>query len=321
MSRSGDPASALRVLISVSSFGLADAAPLARLESIGCQIIPNPYGRRLSEDEIADLIGDVHVVIAGTEPLNARVLRAAKELKVISRVGVGLENVDLNVALQLGIAVRNTPDALTDAVAELTLCGILSMARQVARMDRELRAGEWNRHMGVLLRGKTVGIVGLGRIGRRLAELLAPFRVELLASDRAPDAEAAARLGVSIVEVNELFERSDIISLHLPGLGHPIIGAAGIDQMKPGVMLVNASRGGLIDELALAEALRDGQVGGAYIDTFVNEPYTGVLTDMPTAVLTPHAGSYAAETRAVMEFEAVDNMITALREFWPDDAP
>lgn len=317
----GDHDERLRVLLSVSSFGAADPLPLERLRASRCEVIENPFGRRLTEEEIIGLIGDVDVVIAGTEPLNAHVLEHARRLKVISRVGVGLENVDLNAALQYGIAVRNTPDALTDSVAELTLAGILNAARHVARMDRALRNGTWDRHMGVLVRGKVVGIVGLGRIGRRLAELLGPFEVELVASDRAPDVEAAARLGVTFVEFGELLARSDIVSLHLPGIGKPIIGAAELAMMKPGAILVNASRGGLVDESALASALEGGDLAGAYIDTFADEPYEGPLTTVDTVVLTPHAGSYAAETRAVMEMEAVENMVDSLREFWPDNAP
>ncbi len=309
-----------KVLISVSSFGVAGPAPMDRLLAEGYQVVPNPYGRKLNEAEIIDLIGDVHFVIAGTEPLNARVLEHAKQLRVISRVGVGLENVDLNAALQLGIAVRNTPDALTDAVAELTLAGILNVIRHVGRMDRDLRNGEWNRQMGVLLAGKTVGIVGLGRIGRRLAELLKPFNVNLLATDRAPDRDVALRLGVAMVDLDELLTRADVVTLHLPGVGHTVLGERELALMKPTAFVVNASRGGLVDEAALATALRTERLAGAFLDTFSEEPYTGELVSLPTVLLTPHAGSYAAETRVVMETEAVDNMITAFREYWPDDA-
>ena len=311
----------LRVLLTVSSFGVADPTPLERLRATGCEIIENPHGRKLTEDEVVELIGDVDVVIAGTEPLNAGVLGRAARLKVISRVGVGLENVDLNAALQYGIAVCNTPDALTDAVAELTLAGMLDAARHVSRMDRSLRDGRWDRHMGMLIKGKTVGIVGFGRIGRRVAELLAPFGVDVIASDRAPDRETAARLGASIVDLDDLLPRADIVTLHLPGIGRPIIGAAEIARMKAGAMLVNASRGGLVDERALAAALESGHLAAAYIDTFEAEPYAGPLTAVDTVVLTPHAGSYAAETRAVMEAEAVENMVHALRQYWPEGAP
>lgn len=303
------------VLLSVSSFGAAGDGPLRLLEAAGVNVVPNPHGRKLTEDEVAELIAGVDGVIAGTEPLNATVLERAGRLRVISRVGVGLENVDLNAALRMGIVVRNTPEALTDAVAELTLGGILSVIRQIGRMDRDMHAGAWERQMGGLLRGKTVGIVGLGRIGRRLAELLHPFEVRLLAADRAPEPAVADQLGVRYVELDELLRESDVVTLHLPGLEDSLIGADEIALMRPGAILVNASRGGLVDEAALHAALADGRLAGAYLDTFASEPYDGPLRDLPTVLLTPHAGSYAAEARERMETEAAQNLLDAFEEF------
>lgn len=303
------------VLLSVSSFGAAGDGPLRLLEAAGVNVVPNPHGRKLTEDEVAELIAGVDGVIAGTEPLNAAVLERAGRLRVISRVGVGLENVDLNAALRMGIVVRNTPEALTDAVAELTLGGILSVIRQIGRMDRDMHAGAWERQMGGLLRGKTVGIVGLGRIGRRLAELLHPFEVRLLAADRAPEPAVADQLGVRYVELDELLRESDVVTLHLPGLEDSLIGADEIALMRSGAILVNASRGGLVDEAALHAALADGRLAGAYLDTFASEPYDGPLRDLPTVLLTPHAGSYAAEARERMETEAAQNLLDAFEEF------
>ena len=303
------------VLLSVSSFGAAGDGPVRLLESAGFDVIPNPHGRKLREEEIAELIVDVDAVIAGTEPLNAAVLERAGRLRVISRVGVGLENVDLNAALRMGIVVRNTPEALTDAVAELTLGGLLSVLRQIGRMDRDMHAGAWERQMGGLLRGRTVGIVGLGRIGRRLAELLHPFEVRIIGSDRAPDAGVAAHLGVTYVELDELLAESDVVSLHLPGMSDALIGERELALMKPGSILINASRGGLVDEAALHAAIAEDRLAGAYLDTFATEPYDGPLRELPTVILTPHAGSYAAEARERMETEAVQNLVDALEEF------
>ena len=305
----------LTVLLSVSSFGEASDVPVQMLKDAGVRVVENPYGRRLKEEEISELIGEADALIAGTEPLNAAVLERAVKLRVISRVGVGLENIDLNAALRLGIVVRNTPEALTDSVAELTLGGILNLLRHVSLMDREMRGGDWNRRMGAQLRGKTVGIIGLGRIGRRLAELLAPFEVTIISSDRAPDSGAAERLGVTYVELDELLAAADVITLHVPGLEHPLIAERELALMKPGAVLVNASRGGLIDEGALLDALREERISGAYLDTFGEEPYAGPLRELPNVLLTPHAGSYSAEARERMETEAVSNMLGALKEF------
>jgi D-3-phosphoglycerate dehydrogenase len=157
--------------------------------------------------------------------------------------------------------------------------------------------------------------VGLGRIGRRLTELLAPFEVTVLASDRAPDQRVAGELGATYVELGELLERSDVVTLHVPGLPRPLIGAEELARMQPHALLVNASRGGLVDEDALLAALREQRLAGAYVDTFVDEPYTGPLTELEQVLVTPHAGSYAREARARMESEAVDNLLGALEEF------
>jgi D-3-phosphoglycerate dehydrogenase len=303
------------VLLSVSSFGVASDEPMLVLESAGVNIIPNPHGRKLREEEIIDLIPQADALIAGTEPLNANVLASAKRLRVISRVGVGLENVDLNAARELGIAVRNTPEALTDAVAELTLGGMLNVLRHVGHMDREMHEGIWERRMGSLLRDKTVGVIGLGRIGRRLVELLRPFEVRVVAHDRAPDPEVAKQLGVTYVDLDSLLSTADIITLHLPGTTEALIGSREIGLIRPTAILLNASRGGLVDEAALVKALQDKRLAGAYLDTFETEPYDGPLTGLTSVLMTPHAGSYAAEARATMEIEAVQNMLESLKEF------
>ncbi|HEX5781271.1 MAG TPA: phosphoglycerate dehydrogenase, partial [Solirubrobacteraceae bacterium] len=248
-------------------------------------------------------------------PLDADVLAAARKLRVISRVGVGLDSVDLNAARAEGIVVRNTPDAVTNPVAELTLSGIVNVLRHVSLMDRELRGGDWNRRMGRMLTGRTVGIIGLGRIGRRLSTLLAPFDVKLLASERAPDHAVAKRLGVTFVTLEELLAEADVVTLHLPGGSRPILGADQLALMKPDAVLVNTSRGGLVDEHALHAALSEGRLAGAYVDTFEDEPYEGPLRDLPNVLLTPHAGSFTAEARLQMEMEAVENMLAALEEF------
>ena len=259
------------------------------------------------------MLSDADGVIAGTEPLDASVLEQAGRLRVISRVGVGLDNVDLVAARRLGIAVRNTPDAVTDAAAELTLAGMLGVLRHVSQMDADMRAGKWTRRMGGLLRGKTVGIVGFGRVGRRLAELLAPFRLRLLAHDVLPDRVAAAALDVEIVELRELLVAVDIVTLHLSGPPEEcVVAAPELALLRPGAIVVNASRGGYVDESALQAALAEGRLGGAYLDTFEHEPYDGPLRELPNVVLTPHAGSYAREARARMEIEAVENLLEAL---------
>jgi D-3-phosphoglycerate dehydrogenase len=302
-----------RVLISTSSFGAADASPLARLEQEGVEVALNPYGRVLTEDEVAGLVADVDGLIAGTEPLSDRVLAQAPRLRVISRVGVGLERIDLAAAERRGVRVFTTPDALTDAVAELTMGAMLTLLRGVHEMNAALHAGLWQKHMGRLLRGKTVGIVGLGRIGKAVALLLEPFGVRRIARDVEPDHEWAAANGVELMSLRKLLGDADIATIHASGRDC-LVGAEELALLRPGGFVLNVARGGLVDEVALHAALVSGRLAGCYVDTFEREPYDGPLRDLPNALLTPHVGSYAREARARMELEAVDNLLLALED-------
>jgi D-3-phosphoglycerate dehydrogenase len=301
----------VNVLISTSSFARHSREPLDLLEAWGARYRLNAQGRKLRADEIASLLSDVDGLVAGTEPLTRDVLLRAPRLKVISRCGTGLDNVDLAAAAELGIQVRNTPDAHVDAVAELTLAAMLSTLRRLPEADRSIRAGAWEKPMGRLLRERAVGLVGLGRVGRRLIELLAPFHVTVLATDPHEDRDFAEESGVEYVGLDELLERSDIVSLHLPYSAevHHLFDANRLGGMKPGAVLVNCARGGLVDEAALCSALQDGRLGGAHLDTFECEPYEGPLTELQAVTLSSHIGSYAVEGRVQMEREAVLNLL------------
>jgi len=301
-----------KVLITTSSFNVDAAEPLALLRQAGYEIAINPHGRKLSEDEVAGLLAeDVVGMVAGTEPLTRRVLSGAKGLKVVSRCGIGLDSVDLAAAAELGIEVTNTPDAPSAAVAELTLGLMLDQLRRISQADRQIRAGQWKPLMGGLLAARTVGIVGYGRIGRRVARLARAFGARVLAADAA---------GVAADDVAEasalepLLAQADIVTLHMPsqkGAGH-FLDAQRIGMMKRGAVLVNTARGDLVDEAVLVQAIRDGHLGGAALDTYEKEPYTGPLAELPQVVLTAHMGSYAEESRGIMEREAADNLYKGL---------
>jgi D-3-phosphoglycerate dehydrogenase / 2-oxoglutarate reductase len=304
----------LTVAISVSSFGAADPAPRTLLAGAGARLVENPHGRTLTETEVVELLRDADGLIAGTEPLTAQVLEGAGRLRAISRVGVGTDNVDLAAAARLGIAVFNTPAAVTQAAAELTLGGILSVLRHIHWMDRELRDGRWTRKMGTLLSGKTVGIVGLGRIGKRVAGLLEPFGVERIGYDIFPDTTWAHEHHVAIIPFHDLLERAHVVTIHTsktPDVG-PIFGRAELARMRPGAVIVDTARGDVLDEDALADAIREGRLAGAYLDVFAKEPYDGPLRELDNVLLTPHAGSYAEEARLRMETEAVEQLLAFL---------
>ncbi len=303
-----------RVLISTTSFGACGREPLERLRRAGVEVVLNPHGRRLEREETIALLAGVAGLVAGTETLDRGVLGAAPGLAVISRCGSGLDNVDLDAARELGIRVYSTPEAPVDAVAELTLAGILHLSRRLGEADRAVRDGSWSKPMGRLLAGKTVGIVGLGRIGKAVAQLLAPFRVELLAADPEPDADFAARHGVEFVALEDLLERSHVVSLHLDAGPAPprLLDRMQLTRMRPDAILVNCARGGLVDEAALAERLEAGLLAGAHLDVYEREPYRGPLAGLASVLLTPHVGSYAAESRLRMEVEAVENVLAGL---------
>ena len=305
------------ILISTSSFNIDANPALTALRDAGHKLTLNPHSRRLTEDEIACLLtADTIGIIAGLEPLNERVLARAPGLRVVSRCGIGVDNVDLAAAARRGITVVNTPDAPVAAVAELTLGLMLATLRQLPQADRGIRAGEWPRFEGTLLGARQVGIIGCGRIGSRVAQLCRAFGAHVLACD---PAAAQMPAGVDRCDLDALLARSNLITLHLPAAAdaRPLIDAAALARMPRGVILINTARGSLVDARALAAALDAGHVAAAGLDAFEPEPYHGELTRYPQVVLSPHVGSNARETRQRMETEAAANLAHALAAWTP----
>jgi len=307
-----------RILITTTSFAKDDVSPLDLLQKAGYKTIINPYGRKLTEEEVLNLILEIKPVgmIAGVEPITASVLQKAKGLKVISRCGIGLENVDLNAARSLGIAVTNTPDAPTESVAELTIGLIFNLLRKISFLDRELRKGNWTKETGNLVRGKKVGIIGLGRIGKRVAEMLLALGTKVVGTDIQPDYEWLQKKQVPLVSLEELLKQSEILCLHVSYIvsNEHLIGKKEIEAMPKGAYVINTSRGEVIDQDALYSMLTNGYLSGAALDVFDHEPYTGPLTKLDNVVLTPHIGSYAREARVEMEIQAAENLIAGLRK-------
>jgi D-3-phosphoglycerate dehydrogenase / 2-oxoglutarate reductase len=264
------------------------------------------------------------VLIRSATRIDAEALAAAPNLKVVARAGIGLDNVDVPAATERGVLVVNAPTSNIVSAAEHAVALLLAAARHVPQADATLRRGRWQRSAftGVEVAEKTVGVVGLGRIGVLFAQRLAAFDVELLAYDPYIQPGRAAQLGVRLVSLEELLRESDFISVHLPRTPETVglIGAEQLAMTKRGVILVNAARGGLVDEAALAEALESGQVGAAGIDVYDTEPCTdSPLFGLPTTVVTPHLGASTAEAQDKAGAAVARSVRLALQgEFVPD---
>jgi len=301
-----------QLVISTSSFDMENNPHIQYLIQQGMAVVGNPYKRKLTEDEIIELLNqDTVGLIAGVEPLTARVFASAKTLKVVSRCGTGLDSVDLKAAQQHHVAVFNTPAAPAQAVAELTLGFILAALRQICQTDRMLRDGKWPRTQGQLLAAQTVGIIGLGHIGQRVAQLCQAFGAEVIAYD--PYLKQPLP-NVKLTTFEQLLGEADIVSLHLPYSAdvYHLIDANALSDMKPGAIVINAARGGLIDETALDEVLNNGKLSAAALDAFEQEPYQGPLIRNDKVILTSHIGSLAKEARQRMEIEAAENLLQGL---------
>jgi D-3-phosphoglycerate dehydrogenase len=297
-----------RVLITTVPFGQKNRAPIDCLEQAGLDYLINPYGRKLSTQELMDLMPDVECMVAGTEPIGEALFDAAPNLKLISRVGIGLDNVDLLAARRRGIAVAYTPDGPSPAVAELTIGLMVSLLRGVHHANARGHQGGWERIMGRRLAEITVGIVGVGRIGGRVLQLLQPFGGRVLATDVRPVDVPAS---VTMVDLDTLCRESDVISLHLPltGATRDMFDAERLAQLKPDAFLINTARGGIVNEAALAAALRADRLAGAAIDVFQVEPYAGELCTINNCLLTSHMGSMSEDCRFRMEYDAVDAVV------------
>jgi len=299
------------IFVALSTFAERDPLPLARLKASNYPFRIHRTGKRITTPELLRDGRDAAIIIAGVEPYDAATLAELPALRCLVRCGAGVDAVDLNAACTRGITVLNTPDVPTAAVAELALAMFLSLSRNLRRQVNSMGRREWNRLEAHLLGGRTVGLVGLGRIGRRVSELCRAFGARVLASDPFAEASGARDLGVELVPLEQLLREADIVSIHAAkSVDQPLrLGAAELAVMKRGAMLVNLARGGMVDEEALVDALRSGQIGGVGMDVFAKEPYAGPLCDFENVILTPHTATLAVETRAAMELECVEKAL------------
>lgn len=305
-----------KVLITTVPFADRNRLPLDLLEQAGIAYTINPTGRKLAEPELAEMVTDFDVLIAGTELITENVFERASRLKLISRVGVGLDGVDLLAAERRGIKVSYTPDAPAPAVAELTIGLMLTLLRHVHVANAQMHRGEWRRHFGRRISEVTVGVIGVGRIGGRVLRDVAKLgTARLLVNDlrRAPTpADEAVKLEWTDKET--IYREADLVTLHLPltRLTKNMIQYDQLRAMKPDAIVINTSRGGIINEHDLVRVLNEGHLSGAAIDVFEQEPYKGELAQIERCVLTSHMGSMSIDCRARMEIEATEEAVRFL---------
>jgi len=306
----------IRVFVSTSTFSQFSKLPLEQLKCNTNEVILNSLNRKLKKNETSNIIGNFDGIIAGTEIYDEEVLKLAKKLQVISRVGVGLDGIDLDYAKKKGIKVLKTKTTPAPAVAELALGHILDLLRKISFHNNNMKSSNWKKMMGSLLKGKTLGIIGLGSIGKELVKITSSMQLNYLAFDIVKNNQFAKSYGVNYCDLKSLLENSDIVSIHL-SLSDENTQMFGLDEfqkMKNSSILINTSRGDVINEHDLEIAIRDGIIAGAGLDVYEKEPYKGSLTGYENVIVTPHIGSYAKEIRETMEIEAVQNLIQVFKE-------
>lgn len=278
-------------------------------------IYKNQTGKRLNENELSEILKEANGVIAGTEPFTEEVLMRAPKLKVISRVGVGIDNIDIRIAQKNGVIIRNTPKSPASAVAEHTLALILSILKRITMYNSNMRKGIYEVKPGGMLSGKEVGVVGLGRIGYKVAEFLDFFGCKIYYYDPFIDSKKENRW-FKKENLEELVSSVDILTLHATSKkgDEALINEKILDKCRDGMILINAARGALVDEIALVNAIEIGKIAGAGLDVFPEEPYYGRLLNYPQVITTPHVASNTVESRAEMEHEAIENLIDELRK-------
>lgn len=306
-----------KVLITSRSFGKNSNLAAKYLEDNDCELHYAPKGQ-LKSQELASIVKGYDALIIGIDEVSREVIEASDNLKVICMHGTGIDHIDVQAASEYGIYVANAPGANRNAVAELTIGLMIAAARNLYLVDNSVRKQTWVREIGFELSGKTIGIVGLGHIGKRVIELLSGFNANILVFSKRIDEEYALKTGVKFVEFDELVKNSDVISLHVP-LNKETVGMIQEEQlnmMKRNAILINTSRGGLIDEKALYKALKEKRIAAAALDVFVNEPLesTSLLRELDNIILTPHVGASTFDTADHVDLINAQSTVSVLKK-------
>ena len=304
----------MKILIAPSTFSSFDESPIKIIEDNNFEIIKNEYGKKLNHDQLLNLSKNCIGIIAGTEKYTKEVLIQMPNLKVISRLGVGMDNIDLDFAVKQKIKIYKSETSPSLAVAELTLAHILNLLRKITHSNNNLKKGKWVKSMGMLLSGKKLGIIGLGNIGKKLVKLCSGFNLEIIAYDKYRDQSFADEHNVVYKPLDDLLSQSDIISIHLnlTNETHSLIGKEKLKLVKKSAILINTSRGEILDEDSITKCVEDRLISGVGLDVFSKEPYSGPLIKFENVILTPHISAYAKEIRIKMELESSKNLIKGL---------
>ena len=309
----------MKILVTPASFKQGAAGPVfEKLKAFASELVFNPQPKPLSENELIPLLDGCIGCIAGLDPFSRKVIESAKTLKVISRYGTGVDNVDLQAAKENNIAVFNTPGVNSRAVAELAFGMMLGIVRRLPFLDRRTKEGKWDRSVGTELYKKTLGILGLGSVGKEVAKRALGFSMNVLAFDPCMDFGFTKTNGITPVDFDELIEKSDFLSLHLPLKDDTrnIICSDVMRNMKKGAIIINTARGGLLDETAACELLLSGHLGGLALDVFETEPPVhSKLFELDNVIFTPHTAARTEEATAAMAELSVENLIIALKDY------
>jgi D-3-phosphoglycerate dehydrogenase / 2-oxoglutarate reductase len=304
-----------RIAVTPRSLSAGGHPALAPLAEAGYEVVFPAPGRQPTLEEQAAVLPGCVGYLAGVEPVPGKLLRACPHLRVISRNGAGTDNVDLDVAAELGIAVERTAGANAEGVAELAIALMLASVRRLAWSDATLKSGAWSRKRGIELRGRRLGVVGTGQIGRRVTEMGIGLGMTVRAYDPYPDEGFAPSGDFAYTTVEEVLGQSDVVSLHCPPGPTPLIDRSALAGFQPGAHLVNTARSAVVDERAVEEALESGHLGGYATDVFDTEPpQMTPLLRRDDVVITPHAGGFTSESVERATRGAVDNLLRVLGE-------
>lgn len=306
----------MKILITPTSLSQQLHTPaLDPLRARGAELVVNPYGRPMRPPELIAALEGVDAVIAGLDTFSDEVIHAAPQVKVIARYGVGYDRIDLEAARRAQVRVTNTPGANANAVAELTVGLMFAVARQIPQAATAVADGGWPRHQGIELAGRTLGLVGLGAIGRGVAAMARGIGMEVLGVDPGMSRQQLEELDIVPVQMDDLFTAADVLSLHVPlnEATRHMVSAARIAAMPAQAIIINTARGGLVDEQAAVDALDSGSLHGVGLDAYLTEPPTdSPLVGHRRVVATPHAGAHSMESVQRTAAAAVENLLAVL---------